>query len=166
VQKENYYMKKILLMAIMTSNVMCSLSSANPSTNVAIVNHDIEMDQVMDRFISVINLRASLEQINSSICNPVIPQKQIPAVKNYIDKVNKFLSSDELINGIKAIYRKYFTIKEMETVIAFYESGAGEKLVQMLPQIINDMYTEIINPSLNKLSVELNEELAKTIVIP
>ena len=56
-----------------------------------------------------------------------------------VDERREFMStvtSDKLLNGCAEVYADYFTASELRDLELFYASGAGKKLVENTPEIM------------------------------
>jgi hypothetical protein len=78
------------------------------------------------------------------------------------EKMTEIMSLNELITNVYyPAYSKYFTISEIETLTAFYESPIGQKYVSSIPAIMQESMT-IINqkytPQLQKIAFKLVQE--------
>ncbi len=54
----------------------------------------------------------------------------------FIEEYKKEFSTEKLNSIIVPIYAKYFTMKELDDVISFYESETGRKMSSVLPQLM------------------------------
>lgn len=51
----------------------------------------------------------------------------------YWDKASKYVNYNELIEKLMPVYTKHFTEQEIESLITFYRSTTGEKMVDKNP---------------------------------
>ena len=73
-------------------------------------------------------------------------QNMLPAMKQLVPQapesfwtdVMKEVDSDELITLIIPIYKRHFTEEEIQDTIKFYKSPAGRKMIQALPQVMQE----------------------------
>lgn len=83
--------------------------------------------------------RAFSQQLTSvlKISNPELSQKAIDIVEEEVNNtVSAAFSSESLQSEIYPIYARYFTIEELEGLIAFNRSPAGQKANRVMPQLI------------------------------
>ena len=61
-------------------------------------------------------------------------KKNYPDVPTeYLDKASKYVNYNELIEKLIPVYTKHFTEQEIESLITFYRSTTGEKMVDKNP---------------------------------
>lgn len=58
--------------------------------------------------------------------------------QTFWEEFRKEANMEELQNLIIPIYEKYYTEEELTQLIAFYESPLGRKLIQSLPQVMQE----------------------------
>jgi hypothetical protein len=54
------------------------------------------------------------------------------------DTFKKALNADEMMELVIPVYEKYLTIDDLKSVIKFYKSPAGKKLLEAQPKIMKD----------------------------
>jgi hypothetical protein len=68
------------------------------------------------------------------------PANQLPA--EFYDRLLKEFESEQtnkwIINGVVRIYRQKFTLEEVKTITAFYQTPTGKKAVALLPIITQE----------------------------
>jgi uncharacterized protein len=73
------------------------------------------------------------------------------------------INMPELVNDVyMKLYNKYFTQDELKAMLAFYQSPAGQKSLDVLPQLSNEavsMINGMILPRLKKVSEQMDDEL-------
>lgn len=62
---------------------------------------------------------------------PDVPQ-------DFWDEVMKEINTDDLINLVIPIYKKYYTLEEINQLIVFYKTPLGKKMTAVLPGISSD----------------------------
>ena len=85
--------------------------------------------------------RAFSQQLISvlKISNPNLSQRAINIVREEVNStVVAAFQNESLQKEIYPIYAKYFTIEELEGLIAFNRSPAGQKANRVMPQLINE----------------------------
>lgn len=60
----------------------------------------------------------------------------VPA--DYWKRANKLANYEEIINKIVPVYSQHFSEKEIDDLIAFYNSSTGKKIVSEMPSILNE----------------------------
>lgn len=58
--------------------------------------------------------------------------------EGYWDEIEKEINAEELIKLIIPIYDKYYTIEDLDQIIAFYKSPVGVKMIASMPQIMQE----------------------------
>ncbi len=83
--------------------------------------------------------RAFSQQLISvlRISNPNLSAAAIKIVEDEVNKtISAAFSSESLQKQIYPIYAKYFTVEELQGLLAFNRSPAGRKANQVMPQLI------------------------------
>lgn len=63
-------------------------------------------------------------------------RKDVPSA--FWQRFEKKINSAELIERIIPLYDKYYTLEDLRAVNAFYSSPAGQRVLQTLPQIMQE----------------------------
>jgi hypothetical protein len=64
---------------------------------------------------------------------------QMPQVpEGFWTKFQQKMNAHELIDLIIPVYDKYYTLEDLKTVNAFYETPVGQKVLSTLPQIMQE----------------------------
>ena len=112
-------------------------------------------------------MQQMIEQIMSSLKTSVPgekPETRDKIINIYEEELKKSFRVERLNELIIPIYDKYFTSEELTSLVAFYESPLGKKVVSVLPQIFEESST-----AGEKLGLEVQEramERIKTEVLP
>jgi len=85
----------------------------------------------------------------------------------FMERVMTAYGSDDMLNEMGAIYRKYLTGADVEAIIAFYNSPAGQHMLNMAPAMMQEFMPtmmkhmqERIRPLIEDMSKEM-EAIAK-----
>jgi hypothetical protein len=54
------------------------------------------------------------------------------------DRFEQKLGSQELVDQLIPIYDKYYTQQDLESLLAFYESPVGQKVLKTMPQVMQE----------------------------
>ena len=96
--------------------------------------------QVMRKYLIATNTLKNMQAMVPQILKPF--QEQSPNVpKEFWDSVNEEMLKDvvnQMTEMLTPIYQKYLTQKELEDVLAFYESPAGKKISDVTPNITEE----------------------------
>ena len=96
--------------------------------------------QVMKKYLIATNTLKNMQAMVPQMLKPF--QTQSPNIpKEFWDSVNEELLNDvvnQMTEMLTPIYQKYLTQKELEDVLAFYESPAGKKISDVTPKITSE----------------------------
>jgi hypothetical protein len=80
----------------------------------------------------------------------------------YMEKVMSIYTSDEMIADMTTIYQKYLTRSDVDGIIAFYGSPAGQHMLAMQPMIVKESMNismkrvqERIKPLIDEMTKEM-----------
>jgi len=74
------------------------------------------------------------KQQSQEVLNSMI--KMMPS--DICDSFKKALNADEMMELVIPVYEKYLTIDDLKSMIKFYKSPAGKKLLEAQPKIMKD----------------------------
>ncbi|WP_321424769.1 DUF2059 domain-containing protein [uncultured Bacteroides sp.] len=96
--------------------------------------------QVMRKYLVATNTLKNMEAMVPQIFKPF--QESSPNVpKEFWDSAKEEILKDvvnQMTDMLTPIYQKYLTQKELEDVLAFYESPAGKKISDVTPNITTE----------------------------
>jgi uncharacterized protein len=96
--------------------------------------------QVMRKYLVATNTLKNMEAMVPQILKPF--QERSPNVpKEFWDSAKEEMLKDvvnQMADMLTPIYQKYLTQKELEDVLAFYESPAGKKISDVTPNITTE----------------------------
>jgi hypothetical protein len=99
---------------------------------------EISHRQAAEKILSIGGMEKALVQSIEQMLN--IQIKQNPSLAPYREVMLKFLkkhmSYESLKDDIVAIYMEEFTEKELEEILAFYETPTGRKTIEKMPQLM------------------------------
>jgi hypothetical protein len=94
-------------------------------------------------------------------------QASMKVESKFMEKVVDLYTSDEMIADMEGIYQKHLTRSDVDGIIAFYSSPAGQHMVDMAPVIMQEYVPlmmqrtqERIKPLMDEMSKEM-EQIAK-----
>lgn len=76
------------------------------------------------------------QSFREKIPNPT--PEQLQSVHAVVDDVFKTLVFDDLITDVVPVYQKHLTRSDVQTMIAFYSSPAGKKIMREQPAMIKE----------------------------
>ena len=83
-------------------------------------------------------------------------------MNNYMEKAFNIYTADEMIADISTIYQRHFSRTDIDAVIAFYGSPAGQHLLDEQPAIMKE-YMPLVMSRVQERSKELTGELVSDI---
>jgi hypothetical protein len=69
---------------------------------------------------------------------------------------------DEILNSTVPVYQKHFTKGDVDTMVAFYSTPTGQKLIREMPEIMAESMQNMM-PLLRKHTEAINERLRQDI---
>jgi len=112
-------------------------------------------------------LREYLDKNKVSL-SPAQQQKLQANLKGYVDTQHTLASNyfnstsnkAQFQTSLTKAYATQFTNEELKQILAFYQSAAGKKLMELQPQIINGVAGEMLKTAENKLLPQMRAEAA------
>lgn len=92
---------------------------------------DKEYQAAVTKMLEVSNSLDAMKQMAPQII-AMVKQQAPEAPQAFWDDMEKMMVSmyDEIIKAIIPIYQKYFTLQDIQGIIAFYESPVGKKMAE------------------------------------
>ncbi|NIF07002.1 DUF2059 domain-containing protein [Chryseobacterium sp. Tr-659] len=84
--------------------------------------------------------------------------KDLPS--NFWDEFKKDMTPDKIFELYIPIYKKYFTDADVDALIKFYKTPAGQKLIENMPSLMKESM-EIANNFAEGLNKKVNDKLNK-----
>jgi TonB family protein len=80
-----------------------------------------------------------MQQNNPALASPTQEQQQAisKSMNRFMERVLDLYKSDEMIAEMTELYQKYFTRSDVDGIIAFYSSPAGQRLLDIQPVIMS-----------------------------
>ncbi len=160
-------MKKILLAAFVAFSVTsfvpafsaCQLPANTMQENDeidALVEKLLIQTKIFDQMDNMMNagLAPYMQEMNN------LPAEQVAVIKRFITRSRDYMKSADFIQAFKSIYKKHFTVCEVQALVEFYESAAGSKFITMAPQVMNEaisLITPVMQNMTNDMVLELQE---------
>ncbi|MFT7538492.1 MAG: hypothetical protein ACI9F2_000637 [Lysobacterales bacterium] len=69
--------------------------------------------------------------------------KEVPSDK--FDEMDQLFNIEELVEALVPVYQNYYEDGEIEEVVRFYESSAGQKMINSTPQIMQEVMQTSVN---------------------
>jgi uncharacterized protein len=144
--------KTLLVMLLLTS----SLFAAAQTTTVSIAP-DAASKEDVGKLFDVMASRAQMQQMLQQVFSqmqtlsheqikrrhPDISQQEIARMDRQSAEFIKNFPIDDMLNDMIPIYEKHFTKSEIDSLITFYSSPAGQKFLHEMPAVTGEfMRTE------------------------
>jgi hypothetical protein len=91
-------------------------------------------------------------------------QARAKIMSKFMERVMNLYTPDEMIADMSALYQKYLTRRDVDGIIAFYSSPAGQHMLDMQPVIMNEFMPlvmqrmqERIRPLTDEMTKEMEE---------
>jgi|GEM_PF-5321528 len=105
---------------------------------------------------------AEINQVKREELSQLLEQAMEESIEKFKTAVIKEIPFDELISNIYIpVYSKYFTISEIEEITAFYESQVGQKLVSLVPTLMQEsveMFNEKYSNKITEIDRRIRDE--------
>jgi len=148
--------KRILVLAICSVAFISIQAQAKKESVVELINL-MQQNEMIDKTFSSI-----LEPIRYQISKSGKDEATIEKNKAIFDKVmakSKEMVKDMINNEMVTIYQKYFTDKEIKSMITFYKTPAGQKFIQVMPDMQKDMMQIMLNKYIPQLQESIKAEV-------
>jgi TonB family protein len=106
-----------------------------------------------------------MQQNNPAIASPTQEQQQaISKIMNrFMERVLDLYKSDEMIADMTELYQKYLTRSDVDGIIAFYSSPAGQHLLVIQPVIMQE-YLPLVMQRMQDWVKTLTDEMQKELM--
>jgi uncharacterized protein len=167
--------KSILCLCIVVISIIFTATAFAQQATIA--NTAPSKDDVL-RFMDLIQIRARMEQMVEGMKKamktgaesgfklklPAASAEQLAKCDAVTEAVFKDFPIDELIDAMVPIYQKHLTKTDLEAVIAFYSSTAGQKLLKEQPAMMAEgmqVGQDIMMRKLPDIEVRLKAKVAQ-----
>jgi uncharacterized protein len=100
-----------------------------------------------------------LQQNNPAIAS--IPEEQRQAItkltNKFMERAMDLYKTDEMLTDMTVLYQKYMTSSDVDGIIAFYSSPAGQHLLNAQPVILQEYLPQVMQRMQNRSKVLINE---------
>ena len=146
-------MKKLIVFFVFSLVIGLANANEGEDKKSVLINELIEVTNALDYAISMGDMVASSINQQSGFS---------PKVAEIVTREIKKIMSEELIengfirNLMHDLYKKHFTLTELEHLVAFYKSDIGKKATSVLPALSQEAMAKTqehmvyINPKLQK----------------
>jgi hypothetical protein len=81
-------------------------------------------------------------------------------MKKYMEKAMSLYPADERIADLSGIYQRHLSREDVESVIAFYSSPAGQHMLELSPAVMKE-YVPLVMSRMQERSKALTDEMKK-----
>jgi hypothetical protein len=105
------------------------------------INRLLDVMHSRDMMNTVMNMMS--KQIGSMVHQQVSQNRDLPPdaearINKMVQDMNKNFPVDDLIQAMIPVYQRHFTKRDIDAVVAFYSSPAGQKFLQEMPAITQE----------------------------
>jgi len=149
-------MKKVILFATLIFFVSFNLSAGNKKDKIIQLFGLMNSDKMINSMVD--NMSKMFQNQSSEITNSKKDSIQKVYMAYVLDETKVF-SKNLINNDMVIIYDKYFTEKEIDKYIEFYQTSEGKKMLDLTPNIQNDLISNIMNNYLPDLKTKFKNKL-------
>jgi len=134
-----------------------SAAAQADSTKIAQIRRLLEVMGVIKQLQAV--TRSIMDRANADPSITILEKtKQFLAL--FQERVNSKIQSADFVPLYVPIYDKHYTLDEINVLIAFYETPAGKKTLELQPQIAQETL-QTLNPVVQKIMDDADAEIRK-----
>ncbi len=100
------------------------------------------------------NTAADAYRLKHPDATPLELRKVAEVTGEYMQNVIKTFSVDELMDAIVPVYQRHLTHADVQSIIAFYNSESGQKLLKEMPAMMTESM-QAVDPILKKRLPEI-----------
>jgi hypothetical protein len=145
-------MKKLLLVILILIPALINCQALTKQENIKVLFQLMQTDSVVEKMmnsmIPIMMKSISQQQDSTAMSMMNATMKKMTEVMKDITK--RLMNEDML-----AIYDKYYTEKDIKDLVAFYKSSAGQKMVQVTPDLNKEMMMILVTKYIPELQSKL-----------
>lgn len=153
-------MKRLLLAAILCFVFSANILAQQTGANAPATKEDVEryLEATHSHELMIQTMEAMSKPMHRMVHDRVMKDKdKLPAdfetrMNKMMDDMLKNLPLDEMIQAMVPAYQKHFTKGDMDSLVAFYTSPAGQKILREMPAITAE--------SMDSMMTILNKQMA------
>ncbi len=131
----------LALCLIPTSVCLAQQSDADQPATVADINRYFEATHVRELMKSTMETvsKQMRQMLHAQIQNtPNLPPDAEERMDKMFDGVLQNMPVDDLLNAMAPVYAKHFTKGDIDAIVAFYSTPAGQKMVAEMPAVTQE----------------------------
>jgi hypothetical protein len=167
-------MKRILLFVLICGALFGSAVAQDTDSNTPATKEDIA------RYFEVVHSRQMVDQMMAVMSKSVhqlthdqylknkdkLPQDFEEQANKHVDEMFENMPWDEMMQAMMPAYEKHFSKGDIDSLVAFYSSPTGQKLLRELPGILSDSMqamTPILEKYMESVKERVNDEFAQAL---
>ena len=91
---------------------------------------------------AIAQLKGSLAQLPANVGGQLSPEVMEKITSVFEEEMRKEFTAEKVVSSITPIYEKYLSDDDVKALIAFYESPLGQKVIDVLPQIMREAFED------------------------
>jgi hypothetical protein len=167
-------MKRFLVAAILCCAFVWNCTAQQTTADSPATKEDVE------RYLQTMHSREMLNQMMDAMSKPIHQSVHDEYMKNRdklpadfeaqankrADSMLKAMPWDEMLQAMVPTYQKHFTKGDLDSLIAFYSSPTGQKVLRELPAIMSEAMQStmpIMRKHMDAVNRNLKEEIAEAL---
>jgi len=136
--------------SIAVALVFCALSATTSVAQQSAADQPATLADI-DRYYDAMHIRdtmkATLDALSQQMRTlmhselqktPNLPPDAMEKMDKFYDKLLADLPMDDLLNAMKPVYAKHFTKGDIDTIVAFYGTPTGKKMLADMPAVTQE----------------------------
>ena len=148
-------MKRLILILVVISTSLTFSYGQSKEDKVKTLINLMQSEKMIDKSF------ASMKQAFKAQANKELSKDSGQVYNEFMMNEMQVVVKQLIENDMPDIYIKYFTEKEIDALIAFYQSPAGRKLIKVTPDIQTDFVTKLMNKYIPEMQQKFTAEIEK-----
>ena len=167
-------MKRIMLFVLLCGALLGSAPAQDTDSNTPATKEDVA------RYFEVVHSRQLVDQMMGVMSKSIRQMMHEQYLKNkdklpsdfeeratkHFDEMLKNMPWDDMMQAMMPAYQKHFSKEDIDSLVAFYSSPTGQKLLRELPGVMSDSMQAMM-PVMEKyfesVQKQVNDELAQAL---
>jgi uncharacterized protein len=146
------FMKRFLVAAILCISFACCGLAQDTAANAPATKEDVE------RYLEAIHSHDMMQKMMDAMAKPMhqmvhdrylkdkdkLPPDFETRMNKRMDEMMKDMPFDEMMQAMVPAYQKHFTKGDMDSLVVFYTSPTGQKLLREMPAIAAEAMTAMM----------------------
>lgn len=167
-------MKCISLFVLLCGALLGSALGQDSDSNTPATKEDVA------RYFEVVHSRRMIDQMMDVMSKSVrqlthdqyfrnkdkLPQDFEEQANKHVDEIFKNMPWDEMMQAMMPAYQRHFTKGDIDSLVAFYSSPTGQKLLRELPGVLSESMqamTPILEKHMESVKEQVNAEFAQAL---